>query len=84
MRTWWSPLPQLSVFLAHSDEKLEPINGYQRVNRDFGSKERLLVLYSFVNERCRHVREAKEGGREHGWRPLLSVRVRIYGAVRHP
>jgi predicted cobalt transporter CbtA len=66
-----SPAPTLRVSgaaVAHSDEKLEPINGYQRVNRDFASKERLLVLHSFVNERYRHVRETKDGtgGRTHG------------------
>jgi hypothetical protein len=48
-----------SPSFRHSDEKLEPINGYRRVNCDFASKERLLVLYYFVSQRCRHVREAK-------------------------
>jgi hypothetical protein len=41
------------LLMAHSDEKLESINGYQRVNRDCAS---------FVNRRCHYVRdqEAKE------------------------
>ncbi len=55
-----SPAPALLVYGA---QRRETINGDQRVNRDF-----TLVLYSFVKERCRHVREAKEEtrGRIHG------------------
>src|SRR6266852_7972955 len=64
MRTWWSPLRQLSVFLTHSDERLEPINGYQRVNHDFVSKEILLVL----SEREMPLRRRGEGRNWSLWR----------------
>jgi hypothetical protein len=52
--------PRFSAILAQSDDTLD-VNGFQRVNRDFASKERSLVLYYFVNERWCRVREAKEG-----------------------